>query len=162
MEVKEMKFAGLFPHQSFKQWLSTNAVYQDLMDLLTESEIDRLVENNVVFVFSCSPSSNVRIPNVNDLKSLVIINFDKNMGARLLPFESLAILLHEIGHAFNPEVKGIDGEFMADRFAKQKGQGRWIISALRKGVKNNWLGFDQGECDLRIQRLQKNLIEEDD
>lgn len=179
MEGKEMKFAGFFPQGRFVQKLKTLAVYSDLLHLLTLEDLNRLSGNRVAFVMTFSPSSTVWteinlvekptiisfsaefLPkdNTKEFKcSQTSIDFDKVLN----PKEILAILLHEIGHVFNPNVKGLEGEYAADQFANQKGQGRWIISSLRKGVKNNWLGFDQEECDLRIYKLQENLIEEED
>lgn len=162
MEEKEINFAQFFPHQSFNQWLSTIGVYNRLLELLSEDEIDCLSSIKVIFISTYSPSSTVQIPKINPSDRLTIINFDQNIGNQLDSTEVLAILLHELGHAFNPEVKGIQGEFLADQFANQKYQGLGIISALNKGVENKWLGFDKEECELRIEQLKKNLLNEDD
>ena len=58
--------------------------------------------------------------------------------------------------SFNPGLTGMEGEYAADVFAKSKGYAKWIVSSLKKGVKNKWIGFDKSECDLRIKNLFDN------
>ncbi|GHC46763.1 hypothetical protein [Ulvibacter litoralis] len=155
MTEKARKFQSLFKHKSFAQLLNTSGSLEELYNTLTEDDVNDLFDINVIFIRSSSPSSKIELDEVNISGSLVLINFDANQFKLLLPKEVLAIILHEIGHVFNPEIKDMEGEYVADAFVKSKGYGKWIISSLEKGVKNKWLGFDKIECDLRIQKLKE-------
>jgi hypothetical protein len=155
MEDKETKFWKLFKQESFYQYFNTRGELPVLLDALTESDIDELLKINTHFIRSYSPSSHVHSFDVLKGK-LTLINFDSNYHMRLFPDEVVAILLHEIGHVFNPKVIGIKGEYIADNFAKSKGYTKWIVSGLNKGLTNNWIGFKQAEIELRIINLMKN------
>ncbi|WP_417861364.1 hypothetical protein [Winogradskyella sediminis] len=156
MTEKARKFQSLFKHKSLAQLLNANGSLEELFNKLTEEEVNHLFELNVIFIRSSSPSSKIELYDVNIEGRLLLINFDANFFKLLLPDEVLAIILHEIGHAFNPEIKGIEGEYTADAFAKSKGYGKWIISSLETGVKKQWFGFDKDECNLRIQKLKEH------
>ena len=57
----------------------------------------------------------------------------------IFPHEFVAVLLHEIGHALNNQLKGMEGEYAADKFATDKGYGKWIINGLQKGLQKKWM-----------------------
>ncbi|OMP32278.1 hypothetical protein [Mangrovimonas sp. DI 80] len=156
MEDKIRKFWQLFKQQSLVNLLYANGTFESFCDLLSDEEIDSLIQLNVIFIRSVSPSSTIRLSDVsaNNQGNLILINIDANRFNAMLPEENIAILLHEIGHVFNPNINGIDGEYLADNYAKQKGYGRWIISGLKKGLNNKWIGFDEKEIELRIKNLQ--------
>ena len=153
-ETKETKFNQLFKQESFKQFFNTRCEIFDLLDILTEDEIDTLNQLNVIFIRSCSPSSIVSLNNLDIQGKLTLINIEYNYYSQLLPDEFIAIILHEIGHAFNPETKGMEGEYIADNFAEQKGYAKWIVSSLEKGMKKQWIGFDVDKCQPRIDKLR--------
>lgn len=154
MTEKARKFHSLFRHKSLSQLLTMTGSLEELFRVLSDDEINHLFDLNVIFIRSCSPSSKIELSDLKINGSLVLINFDANLYKLLLPDEVLAIILHEIGHIFNPEAKGMEAEYKADAFAKCKGYGKWIISSLEKGLKNQWLGFDNNECQLRIQQIK--------
>lgn len=157
MEEKIRKYLSLFKQESLVSLLNISGSFELLCNLLTEEEIDVLIENNVLFVRSCAPSSKINLQDVNINGSVTLINFDVNIFRLLLPEEIIAILLHEIGHVLNQELQGMEAEYAADNFAAQKGYTRWIITSLNKGVQNNWLGFNVEECRLRITNIQNQI-----
>jgi Zn-dependent protease with chaperone function len=74
-----------------------------------------------------------------------------------LPEEVVAIILHEIGHVFNPH-KGLQQrEFNADDFAISKGYGRHIKSSLSKSIINEPTTFDNPINRARVERISELL-----
>jgi hypothetical protein len=157
MNNKIKKYTSLFKHKSVRNLLNLTGSFEKLCGLLTENEVDQLYNLNVIFIRTTSPSSQIELEDLNINGGAIFINVDANLFTRLLPDELLAIILHEIGHAFNPGVTGMDGEYVADGFAQSKGYAKWIALSLQKGVNNKWIGFDKAECDLRIKKLQENI-----
>ncbi|MEH1009208.1 hypothetical protein VDP25_15825 [Winogradskyella sp. ECml5-4] len=156
MSEKIRKFRSLFKHQSLVGLLSVSSSLETLYNKLTEEEIDVLANNNVLFIRTVSPSSTIKLQDIDVQGILTLINIDANQFKMLLPEEVIAILLHEIGHVFNPNILGIEGEYIADNFAKTKGYAKWIISGLNKGLKNKWIGFEEDEIELRVTNLREN------
>ncbi len=152
---KELKFASRFPQTIMHQMLRPRNEYQMLFEALLEEDVDKLIENCVFFARSYSPSSIVEMYNLPFSSKMNLILLDGNYHKIFLADEIVAILLHEIGHAFNSSLKDLDGEFVADKFVKEKGYGRWLISALEKGVKQNLNGFEKDTCDKRIFKLKE-------
>ena len=161
MKDKKEKFLSLFKQKSLINLLYNSGSFELLCEKLTEEEIDILIDNNVIFIRSCAPSSTIDLENLIINGKLTLINFDTNYFKLLLPEEVIAILLHEIGHIFNKDVKRMEGESKADAFACRKGYSKWIISSLEKGVQKGWLGFDKVECDARIFNIKGNLLKSD-
>lgn len=155
-ETKGINFRRLFKQESFLQFFNSRQEIVSLFSLLSEDEVNSLVEMKVIFIRCSAPSSKVNIKEINAEGELTLITVDTNYYSKLLPDEFIGVLLHEIGHVFNPEIQGIDGEFAADNFAKSKGYAKWIISGLNKGIKNNWMGFEENSCNLRIENIKKN------
>ena len=155
--TKKDKFITFFKNKSFYQIYNNGGDLDDLCDLLSEDEIDKLIELNVQFIRSCSPSSTIILQDLIVNGQLTIINFDSGLKRLLHPKEFIAILFHEIGHVFNPGFTGIEAEYAADRFAGAKGYAKWIVSGLEKGVKNKWMGFEEASCRLRIDKLKEKF-----
>ncbi|MGG9959996.1 hypothetical protein [Ferruginibacter sp. SUN106] len=153
--MKKNKFYSLFKNKSFFQLYNIGGDLDKLFDLLTEEEIDKLVELNVQFIRSCSPSSTIILQDLIVNGRLTIINVDVEQKKVFTPKEFIAILLHEIGHVFNPGISGIEAEYAADNFVNSKGYASSIKSGLERGLKNNLSGFEQISCDLRIDNLLK-------
>lgn len=156
MEEKTRKYYTLFKQKSLFQILSSKQVHEQLVYALTEDEIDELLDLNLTFIRNFSPSSKIDLTSVQVDGIMTLINIEGVIIKKLLPEEITAILLHEIGHALNPEVSGIEGEFIADNFAAEKGYAKWIVNGLKKGLKNKWLGFNKDEIELRINNLTAN------
>ena len=156
MDNKTKKFWSLFKQKSFVDIFNIGGHLDSLLTLLSEPEIDFLLTKNVVFIRSSSPSSTINIPKIEVTGELNLINFDHGCYKQLLPEESIAIVLHEIGHLFNPEIKGIEGEYAADAYAASKGDyAKWIVSSLQKGLKYKWMGFEAESCAKRINKLKE-------
>jgi hypothetical protein len=153
MSQKAEKFKSRFLQLSLGQVLSTMGVYKQLLDLLSEDEIDRLVEENVYFSQTCSPSAIMQLSNVPACDSMKLITIEMTYLRMFLPEEVTGILLHELGHAFNPDKQKMEGEFAADNFAKEKGYSKLIESGLKNGLKKNLIGFDKETIDQRIKNL---------
>lgn len=153
-ETKETKFNKLFKQESFYQLYNTGGALNKLCNLLTEQEIDQLLEKNVVFIRTVSPASQIEVKNLKINGDILLINFNATLFYSILPEEFIAIILHEIGHVFNPENKGMEGEYAADNFANQKGYAKWIVSGLEKGIKSKWIGFEADKCQPRIDKLR--------
>ncbi len=154
-ETKRIGFQSLIKQDSFLQFFNSRQEINTLFSLLSDDEVNKIVELKVIFVRCSAPSSKVNLKEINADGELTLITVDTNYHSRLLPEEFIGVLLHEIGHVFNPEIQGMEGEFAADNFAKSKGYAKWIISGLEKGIKNNWLGFEEKSCQLRIENIRK-------
>lgn len=153
MDEKTRKYYLLFKQESFVQHFGTRGEIDLLLEALSVADIDRLINLNTVFIRTSSPSSKVNLTNLDKGTNLTLINFDQDYYSKLYPEEVVGIWLHEIGHVFNSGLNGMDGEYVADNFAKKKGYGKWISSSLDKGIEYNWLGFNPKECKLRKQNL---------
>lgn len=153
MDEKTRRFWNLFRQESFVQHFGTRGELEMLLEALNEEEVDQLLDLNVLFIRSSSPSSKIDLKNLDFCDTLILINFDQDYYSLLLPDEVVAIWLHEIGHAFNANLSGLEAEYAADNFAKKKGYATWIARSLKKGIDNNWRGFDKEECDQRIRNL---------
>jgi hypothetical protein len=166
MNEKAIKFNTLFKQKSFAQYFNTRKEITTLYNLLSEEEIDKLIALNTAFIRTFSPSSKGDLTEVAANGILTLINVDNNYYSKFSPEEFVAVLLHEIGHAFNPDLNEIEGEYAADRFANVKGYGYWIIKGLQKGLIGKWWGFETNSCVLRIKRLYdegaKDPDDEDD
>ncbi len=153
MSLKAEKFKSRFLQLSVGQTLSNMGVYKELLTLLSEDEIDKLAEENVYFSQTCSPSGIMTLSNVPACESMKLITIEMTYLRMFLPEEVTGILLHEIGHAFNPDKQKMEGEFAADNFAKEKGYSKWIVSGLKKGLDKKLVGFDKETIDQRIKNL---------
>ena len=160
MEEKARKFWSLFPQQSFVDMFNIGGHLDTLLDLLTEEEIDVLIERNVIFTRTTRPASTLNIPALNVQGELNIVNFDHFSFRELLPEENVAIILHEIGHLLNANLKGINAEYAADEFAASKGYAKWIARGFRKGIDNEWMGFEKESCKLRTAKLKPHIEKE--
>lgn len=160
-ENKAGKFRKLFKQQSFTQYYSIRGEIDMLFKSLEEDEIDYLNQMNTVFVRIFSPSSKTVLNNLNtSVDYLTIITIDQDYQGSLSPEEIVAILLHEIGHILNNEVKleGIESEYVADSFVNEKGYGKWIVSCLEKGIKYKWNGVNRDDYIKRIKNIKDHPI----
>lgn len=120
---------------------------------MTENEIQKMIEDNIYFAGTLSPGSHGLLTNLPCLYTIYLIIYDIDALNVFTPDEYTAIILHEIGHSFNPEIHGEYGEFAADDFAINKGYDQYIASGLRKGKQNNMIGFDVPINNRRIERI---------
>jgi len=155
MNEKAEKFRSRFLQVSLGQFLVTMGVYQQLLETLTEDDIDKLVAENVYFAQTCSPSAIIQLSNVPACSLMKLITVEMTYLRLFLKEEVTGILLHEIGHTFNPDKQKMEGEFAADSFAKERGFSNWIISGLESGLKQNLIGFEKESINQRIEKLNE-------
>jgi Zn-dependent protease with chaperone function len=82
-----------------------------------------------------------------------LIIFEGEYLKKLLPEEVVAIILHEIGHVFNPHQDLQQREFNADDFAISKGYSKHIKSSLSKSILDEPTTFDNPINRARVERL---------
>ncbi|MBU3664195.1 MAG: hypothetical protein FGM41_13510 [Bacteroidetes bacterium] len=95
----------------------------------------------------------MQLSNVPACDLMKLVTVEMTYLRLFLKEEVTGILLHEIGHAFNPDKQKMEGEFAADNFAKEKGFSTWIISGLESGLKQNLMGFEKETIRQRIEKL---------
>ena len=109
-------------------------------------------ENNIYFNPLFSPASQSDL-NINLYKGAKIITIDINSLKHITSGESVAIILHEIGHALNPFEKGEKGEFVADDYAVDRNYKDALLKSL-VSCKKLWPDeFDKKITEKRINRL---------
>lgn len=105
---------------------------------------------NIIFSPGVTSPIEITIPIGSQLISL-----DYNTLNIFQPRERLSIVLHEIGHALNPQLTGSEAEFIADDYAIDRGFREDLISSLNYCITNFPLEFDKPITHERIQRAQK-------
>ena len=155
---KEEKLQSRFIQLSFLQCLFTRNEYGLLLDALTEEDIDILIRENVYFIRTYSPSSTIELPNVPATSKMKLINFEASYQKLFMPQEVVGILLHEIGHVFNPDKYQMEGEFAADEFAFKRGYGNWVAKGLKTGLDYKLSGFKQAPISERIAKLSSYYL----
>lgn len=127
-------------------------IYTDLISCLTEEEFTGINEKNIFLNAFFSPASN-SILKVSIPVRAKVITFDYNQLSKCPKEERLAIILHEYGHAFNPTIKGDEGEFVADKFAITHGYGNALKLSLQSNIIENPIEFDKEITRQRIARI---------
>lgn len=128
-------------------------IVRNLVLSLSLDELNLLKDRNIYFYPIFSPASQSSLA-INLSAGARIIGVDINVITLFSSEEGAAILLHEIRHAINPSLKGLDGEYMADDYAVCHGYKEHIISGLEKGKLVNPSTFDKEITDKRINRLK--------
>ncbi len=161
LEEKSEALAGLFIIRDFGSFLSNkrNAsedmqainAYGLLLAAFSDQDIESLVENNVRFGMIYAPGSKVQLR--PEPTAVNLLCFEKHFLDKLSKEQVVALILHEIGHVFNPDLVGDEHEFMADNYAVDRGYQEAIVSGLRFGIDNNLSGFNEPINERRISRL---------
>ncbi len=109
----------------------TLGMYRDFILCLHDEDFNRIESEHIFFNAVYSPGSNsstlVSIPANSRL-----ITLEVNELKKYPKDECIAVLLHELGHAFNPNLKGEEGEFVADAFAASRGYGPPLKKSLQR------------------------------
>jgi len=126
-------------------------IYKELILCLNDDDFTAIDDNNIYLNVSFSPASISIIKTTIPVGSQ-IVTFDYNCLLKLPNEERIAVLLHEIGHAFNPTMKNSEGEFAADDFAICRGYGKALKESLQRNIKENPKEFDK---EITYQRLDK-------
>lgn len=152
-EEKGNLFRKRFLQISFGQFLQTRNEYAMLFQALSDKDVQRLDDMNVFFCRSYAPSIVTELSNTPAVEIMRLIIFEGEYLKKLLPEEVVAIILHEIGHVFNPHQDLQQREFNADDFAISKGYGKYIKSSLTKSIANEPTTFDNPINRARVERL---------
>lgn len=153
IEEKAILFRKRFLQESFGSFLSVRNEYKMLFQALSDEDVQHLNDMNVFFCRSYAPSIVTELKNVPSAETMRLIVFEGEYLKSLLPDEVVAIILHEIGHVFNPHQDLQQREFNADDFAISKGFGKYIKSSLSNSIKNNPILFDNQINRDRLKRL---------
>jgi hypothetical protein len=161
-EEKIELFKSLFLIDNFFHFLNNKRNKHDFMDMpnsfkilfdcLSDEDIESLINKNVKFGMIYSPASKFEIP-ITDIP-INFICFEKHSLDKFSKEEVVSLVLHEIGHVFNPGLSGDDHEFQADNYAVNRGFSNFIVSSLQLGIDNGWEGFSQDINNRRIDRLR--------
>jgi hypothetical protein len=127
-------------------FMNASNSYSLLFSSLSETDIESLIKANVKLGMILAPASQINLS--KDLTSINLLCFEKHILNLFTKNEVVAIILHEIGHVFNP-----NSEFEADDYAVNRGYKEHIISALQNGISKKLEGFDQPINHQRIERL---------
>lgn len=153
LEEKGNLFRKRFLQISFGQFLQTRSEYAMLFQALSDEDVQRLDDMNVFFCRSYAPSIVTELSNTPAVETMRLIIFEGEYLKKLLPGEVVAIILHEIGHVFNPHQDLQQREFYADDFAISKGYGKHIKSSLTKSIASQPTTFDNQINKARVERL---------
>jgi hypothetical protein len=130
-------------------------IYRKLIESLSIEDLQTLVRNKIYFNPLFSPASQTELKYKLDIGTK-IITIDINTLKLFTTEEGTAIILHEIGHALNPNLKQMEGEYMADNYASERGFKNEIISSLEKGKIIRPSEFVTESTELRIKKLRIN------
>lgn len=153
-EEKRYLFRKRFLQISFGHFLQTRNEYKMLFQALSDEDVQRLDDMNVFFCRSYAPSCITELKNTPAVEIMRLIVFEAEHLRKLTPEEVVAIILHEIGHVFNPHQDLRQREFYADDFAISKGYGKHIKSSLIKSLETEPTTFDNETNRDRIKRLK--------
>jgi len=152
-EEKGNLFRTRFLQISFGQFLQTRNEYAKLFQALSDEDVQRLDDMNVFFCRSYAPSCVTELKNTPAVETMRVVVFEAEYLKKLSPEEVVAIILHEIGHVFNPHQDLQQSEFNADDFAISKGYGRHIKSSLTKSIAAEPKIFDNTINRARVERI---------
>jgi hypothetical protein len=152
---KKIHKAEFFHNQMLNQFgiykLAKLNIYKELIQALTEADINMLKENKIFFNPIFSPASQSDL-NIDLERGSKIITIDINTLKFFTSEEGVAIILHEIGHAVNSDKKNEAGEFAADDYAIERNYGNSIINSLERGKK---IMPDEFICETTEKRISR-------
>ncbi len=159
IETKVKLKLDIIKKQMINEYSFTQLAKKGIMKLLIDSlsiEDCNLIQANAVYFFvSLSPASQLKVRVLVPIDSNLIF-IDGNCFDEFSEFELTSILLHEIGHSLNPDLKSEKGEFNADDYAVKRGYKKSIISSLLKCIEKWPRQFDKKIHHSRILRLQED------
>ena len=152
---KAEKMANRMLNQVGISELAKLGIYKRLILSLSIDDFNILEDNKIYFNPIFSPASQNKL-NLDLEKGSNIITIDLNTVRLFSSEEGTAIVLHEIGHALNPDKKNIDGEYVSDSYACERGFSQYIISSLEKGKMIRPSEFSTKSTELRLERLKND------
>jgi hypothetical protein len=147
-------FKNRFLQRGFGIYLSQIGGFDKLLTALTDEDMMRMEELNVFFCRSYAPSVITELKNTPSVETLRLIIFENEYLTNSLPEEVVAIILHEIGHAFYPEGDLKQKEFSADDFAISRGYGKHLKQSLESSIINFPHVFANDLNAERVSRIQ--------
>jgi hypothetical protein len=127
--------------------LANMGIWKCLIETLSDEDILEIENNSIYFNPLYSPAS-TSIINQNLPKNAKMITIDVNSLKDYTCEESVAVILHEIGHA----VDSMRCDFTADKYVINHGYGQNLIDAL---VKSKTLKPVEFQKDITEQRICK-------
>tara|TARA_R110002074_G_scaffold297889_3_gene469475 strand:+ start:96 stop:575 length:480 start_codon:yes stop_codon:yes gene_type:complete len=127
-------------------------IYSLLGNVLSLDDWNQLQQQKIYFNVVFSPGVVSPIEKEISVGSQ-IINIEYNLLMQLSQKQRVAIVLHEIGHALNPIIKGQEGEFVADDYAIDRGYGEEIRESLNYLIDKLPKEFDKPINHNRIDRI---------
>lgn len=148
--IKEFGDFLSFKRNQYEQ-MDAPSAYNLLIQALSDDDIISLEENNIRFGFVIAPASQITLNLESDIINLIC--FEKHFFSHFTKEETVAIILHELGHVFNPGLEGDEKEFKADDYAVNRNYGNYVIGSLSKAMEKKLPGFNQEVNQRRINRL---------
>ena len=152
---KAEKMASRMLNQVGISELAKLGVYKKLILSLSKDDFNTLEASKIYFNPIFSPASQNKL-NLDLEKGSNIITIDINTVKLFSSEEGTAIILHEIGHAINPDKKNIEGEYAADNYACERGYSQYIISSLETGKLIRPSEFSTKSTELRLERIKSD------
>lgn len=146
-----------FLQVSFGQKLQSIDAYRLLLRSLSEDDLTNMQQRNVFFCRSYAPSSVTELKNVPAVASLMLIDFENEYLDNLTAEQTVAIILHELGHVFCPADTLRQREFNADDFAIERGYANDLRTSLEYYIRNFPEKFNDPINGNRLTRLVEVL-----
>jgi hypothetical protein len=145
---------ALFLNEKGTGRLGDHLVMKELITNLSDDDVTAIEQAQIYFNPVPSPASSSKLNKVLSSGSH-IITIDINCTEYYTTREVVAMILHEIGHAFNPTLRNTPGEFAADYYAVQKGFAADILSSLEKAIEIDPAHFNNDSTRQRIEKLNQ-------
>ena len=139
-------------HGSISDDEKTPTAYEMLINALSDKDIAELDNHNARMVMTYSPASCFHMPSSEG--KVHVLCFDRHTFDKFPKEHLVALILHEMGHVFNPNFSGMELEFKADDYAINRGFGLHLASCLKRGVEIGLVDFDD-DLNPRIERLKR-------
>lgn len=145
----------LFLNEKGTSRLGDHLVMKELITNLSNEDVTAIEQAQIYFNPVPSPASSSRLNKDLPARSH-IITIDINCAEYYTAREIVAMMLHEIGHAINPTLTSMPGEFAADDYAVQRGFAADILSSLEKAIVLNPTNFNNSSTHQRIEKINQN------
>lgn len=146
---------SMFLNNTGTNILGESGILEKLSNALTDKDINEIKDNKIYFNPVYFPGSQSILNNTIE-KHSTIITIDLNAIDLFNKEEMCAIILHEIGHALNPTIKGEEGEYTADNYAISRGYKDFIMSSLKLGIKVLPKVYDKEITNKRLDKININ------
>ncbi|MES2277324.1 MAG: hypothetical protein V4592_14950 [Bacteroidota bacterium] len=146
---------ALFLNELGTNRLANHFVMKELITNLSDEDVTAIEQAQIYFNPVPSPASSSRL-NKSLAVGANIVTIDINCIDTFTAREIVAMIMHEIGHAFNPLLRNMPGEFAADEYAIQKGFAADILSSLEKAIQIDPVHFNNSSTHQRIEKINQH------